>query len=299
MLTTFKDIYFRKKMEIDLLLGQILYKNRTGYKLSREGYKRWEANKKIAKITPRIMQESHDLSLGYHIFSMLRQETLLEIKKSYNSIILDKNHTYITARNGEYCEPDKASFLMVKNIVRSIPNVLELITSDIMDLLYSYYNSHFHISYVSAYRTIHIDENEDPKEVYAYKFHYDRHITDTLKLFVLLTDVTLDDGPFTFFDRIDSKKILASGYKERDNYGRAKQMIESGEMTKYLTGKKGTAAICDTTRCLHRAGIPKIGRTRDLLIFSFESFSEPLDIHSSETRKSIENLIDQENRRYK
>ncbi len=122
-------MYFQEKMNMDLLLGEMLYKNKAGYKLNRDGHKRWAANKKIAKIVPNILQRPKDLSLGYHIFSIAQSNKLLEIKKSYENIILDKNHTHITARNGESCETGKASFLMVKNIVRSITNVLVLIIS--------------------------------------------------------------------------------------------------------------------------------------------------------------------------
>lgn len=294
MIKKLKDIYFKNKFKADLLLGEYVYKNRAGFEMNRRGRNRWRSNQRVYNKV-----EKTKYPLGYHLFSLLNNEQLNNVISKYAHIIKDPNHTFIYDQNGRTAAADKGKFFMIKNVIETVPEVLTLLSPDIMEILYQYYQSHFQMTHIAAYRTSHLTFDENSKEVYAYKLHYDRHPTDTLKLFVNLSDVTPNDGPFNFFDRQLSKKILKNGYKERDNYGNAAELINRDDLQVVLTGKPGTAAICDTSTCLHKAGIPGKDRTRDLLVFSFESFNKPFDLTSDAFKEDIRQKIQSEHNQYK
>ncbi len=287
MLNNFKDLCFRNKFKFDIFLGEILYKNRVGFHLNKLGLDRWKANEKYSNDNKR------HFPLGYHFLEISNKKALQEIKEKYEKIIFENKDNLYKGKEG-----DPKSFFMIKNILKEVPSVLEILTPDVLEKIYQYYGAHFKISHVSAYRTKHITHPETSREVYAYKLHYDRHPVDTLKLFVALSDITIKDGPLSFFDKNFSRTLLKKGYKERDDYGNAENLINESEKKKTFIGKMGSAVICDTATCLHMAGIPEKNCQRDILIFEFQSSSIKLDISSQETKNDISRAIEEENKRY-
>ena len=279
LLTNLKNTYYQKKFELDLYLSKLFYKNLTGFDLNKQGLKRWESNKKIFREkVGSTLNKYNGFPLGYDLFKIEDNDLLKRIITRYNQIINSSEHAMIYDENNKITSPEKGKFFLLKDILSSIPEVIELLNQQVQEKLYHYYGCHFLVTHISAYRTTNLPNAQGSSEVYAHKLHYDRHPSDTLKLFVNLSDVTLEDGPFNFFDRVNSKKVLKAGYKDRTNYGKAIDIIEDPEQKIFFTGKSGAAAIVDTTSCLHKAGIPKADHIRDLLIFNFESTSLPLDM---------------------
>lgn len=289
MIRKLKDFYHKQRFNFDLYLSELCYRNRVGFKLNREGFLRWNQNRQHF-----VGEVSAQYPLGYHLFNVSNEDALGKMLSKYKSIITNPEYANIYDSQNQICAPEQGTFFMLKNIVDSIPEVFDLLTPDIVQLVNNYYGAHFHISHIAAYRTTHIQVSDDSKEVYAYRLHYDRHPVDTLKLFVNLSDVTIDDGALNFFDKKYSQMLLRCGYKERDNYGAAKDLINSDHNKIHLIGKPGTASLCNTTNCLHKAGIPKPGRTRDLLVISFESSPQELDLESEAVRDKIRKQIDTE-----
>jgi hypothetical protein len=293
MLKKIKDLYFLKTQQLDLFLSKIFYENLVGFKLNREGIKRWQSNKKIFGA-----KKIEYFPLGYHLFNISNNKLLMGLVKKYNNIIQDPEYAFIYNNNGMPSNLSEGNFFMLKNVMDSIPEVLTIITQDVIDTLYQYYGCHFLIKHIAAYRTTHLPNTDvaTSKEVYAYKLHYDRHPVDTLKIFIALSDISLEDGPLTFFDKKFSKILLKKGYKGRDNYGNASDLINANANKIYLLGKRGSAAMCNTAHCLHRAGVPLPGRTRDLLVFSFESSPVHFNSTAKESQEFIRNQINHEYR---
>lgn len=214
--------------------------------------------------------------------------------------MIKKNILFFFDKNNHILNNAKeAKLFMIKNVIKSFPEALSLLSQDVLEIIFSYYQSNFRLTHIAAYRTSSLEIDKDLKEVFAHRLHYDCHPVDTVKLFITLSDITKKDGPLTFFDQNFSKFLLKMGYRERNNYGKAHNLIENSSEAIFLIGEVGTAVLCNTPRCLHRAGIPESGRVRDLLVFSFESDNEPFDPFSSQTKKSVSDTIEQEYSRYK
>lgn len=167
--------------------------------------------------------------------------------------------------------------LTLKEPMRALPEFSELITRDIRNSIESYYNSYFTITSVFAWRNLPIPEQlQKERELYSSYWHYDQYKSTMLKLFVYLTDVNVTDGPFHYFTKPDSKKIVKSGFKGRDNNKNLKHTQRFKEYERQLLGKRGTTALVDTTTCLHRAGVPSSNSQRDICQFVIFPSKTPL-----------------------
>ncbi len=87
------------------------------------------------------------------------------------------------------------------------------------------------------------------------KYHYDTEDNRQLKMFVNITEVTEDSGPFTFIDSALSQQVqTATGY-----VGGRRARLEDDPVTRLagkdeqrtFTGAPGSGIFVDTSRCLH------------------------------------------------
>jgi hypothetical protein len=97
-------------------------------------------------------------------------------------------------------------------------------------------------------------------------WHFDRRPTNLLRLFVLLEDVSHNQGPFRYYPKKDSKRITRKGFLREDKKWQTTLNAEDkkrkiGE----FIGLKGDGVIVDTQHLLHRAGVPEQGNTRDMM----------------------------------
>lgn len=109
-------------------------------------------------------------------------------------------------------------------------------------------------------------------------YHLDPEGFTQAKLFVNLNDVGPDEGPFTFIPAAESARIvreIAARRRARGepNIGRYTdaEIAEVGGLASQisLTGPRGTAAIIDTSRCLHCGSRVKPGTYRLCLYIQF------------------------------
>jgi hypothetical protein len=107
----------------------------------------------------------------------------------------------------------------------------------------------------------------------AHLFHLDPEDVISFKVFVHLTDVDDDCGPFHALPADLSRPILA----ERDYRGvdrltdeEIDRLVGWDKVVK-VTGPAGTVAFADTTRCLHFGGRPRAAGKplRDMLVYQY------------------------------
>jgi hypothetical protein len=107
----------------------------------------------------------------------------------------------------------------------------------------------------------------------AHHFHLDPEDVISFKVFIHLTDVDDDCGPFHALPARFSEKVLHDVGYEGIRFLPDERIDElvGWENVFKLTGPPGTVGLADTTRCLHFGGRPrKAGKPiRDMLVFQY------------------------------
>jgi len=104
-------------------------------------------------------------------------------------------------------------------------------------------------------------------------FHLDPEDTISFKVFVHLTDVTSESGPFHTLAADATDKVLrAVGYSgiQYISDQQVADLVGWDNVTEF-TGPKGTVALADTTRCLHFGGRPRTANqsVRSMLVYQY------------------------------
>jgi hypothetical protein len=231
--------------------------------------------------------QSNGVQNGTHSgVNYLKREGALGLGQIYDDELINataetfdrflKNHgaTYTKGYDGEeYTYGVSSADIGLKE---HFPRIEEFVNETITETLEGYYGSHFKPVRVNIWRNHHIPSDVvSESEVFSNYWHFDPHTTDHMKLFVYLTDVSKDDGPFHYITRAESEEIASeSYYRKRDGVPNGKVKEEAS--VQLFTGSRGSTALCNTTTNLHRAGIPAKGHHRDLFQVVFAPASEPL-----------------------
>ncbi|MBI49372.1 MAG: hypothetical protein CL850_03685 [Crocinitomicaceae bacterium] len=156
-------------------------------------------------------------------------------------------------------------FQITNTIKELIDRIIKKNISPYFDILEKYYNSSLYISNCNLRRTYGFTKIENsPKEFYAENWHCDTYINNFFKIFINISDIKDIDGPTNILSKKETKKFVrANNYLNRKSYNQ-----NSNDDIFFNVGKRGKVLICNTTQCLHRAGIPEEGSFRDLLIIS-------------------------------
>jgi ectoine hydroxylase-related dioxygenase (phytanoyl-CoA dioxygenase family) len=144
-----------------------------------------------------------------------------------------------------------------------------LIQGDIKEIIEDCYNSYFDIMRVVTHRNYYVDDEHYERGIYSNKWHCDARRPSVYKIMLNLSDVTSEDGPFHILTKSRTSEMLKLGFIDRHNYGESSDYIEDVENMERLIGPKGTAMICNTNECLHKAGRVEKGHCRDLLMIQF------------------------------
>lgn len=150
---------------------------------------------------------------------------------------------------------------------RNIPEVTELLNEAVCDRLRKYYGAEFAPLEVQGWRNYHIPQDLADRDLLSNYWHNDSLQSDTVKVYVALQDITEEDGPFHFVPRQETRVALGRRKFDRSPYN-VPPFVRLEHINR-LTGPIGSALLVNTTHCLHRAGIPGPGRTRDLLELRF------------------------------
>lgn len=166
----------------------------------------------------------------------------------------------------------------IKEVVRyvvdphiRVPAVRELLNAPVLDTLDGYYGGRWQVQHVRMWRIAHLPEEERGVHHYGNLWHCDQHPTNTLKFFVQISEgVTAEGGAFRLHSVPTTRRIMRSGYLGQGwAKGPAQRMLDDPRLVIPFDAPAGHGAFVNTTRCLHRAGIPPEGTTRGMVQFTF------------------------------
>lgn len=149
-----------------------------------------------------------------------------------------------------------------------IPKLKDLV-DEVCPFVEEFYSTDVRLLNLNIKRTHRIpSEIVEKTEVYSNYWHVDGHPIDQVKVFVCLSDIKEDTGPFHYLGYEESRKMLKDEY-DRSKEGVPGSKVEKENSLKKFTGTVGDCMICNTNTILHRAGNPQPERSRDLLTLQF------------------------------
>jgi len=166
---------------------------------------------------------------------------------------------------------------MLHMAYKNFQEIGKLLTDEIKELIQARYQSNFQVTHVMCWRNYHAPAQMlGGKEIFSNMWHCDHSNTAVEKLFVNLSDVGDDDGPFHIMPIDRTKEIIKMGYGHRRKYNLDTEILEDPKYVAKATGPAGSTLLCNTELCFHRADIPAKGHYRDLIQFKFIPSKEPL-----------------------
>ena len=112
-------------------------------------------------------------------------------------------------------------------------------------------------------RNFNFDTSFSAYDIYSNIYHLDSHDGNRmLKVFVLISDVGDNDGPFHYFN-LDRVKKSWPKFRERWSFDNFRNPASFNDVQTF-TGNAGDFLIIDTSKNVHKAGIPD--QYRDILI---------------------------------
>lgn len=210
-----------------------------------------------------FLKENAYLELGYPH----NPELIQTIKKVFGNKIQEKENL------GE------ADYNSVSPALLHIPELKKLLNPEIINLVRSYYNGgNFKIIEVNAWRNYYWGARGLKKDIVSNLPHNDFSRTDKLRIFVFLSDgVTKTNGATKIFSRVASKKIMRSGFFNRNFIlWPASRLIGKKEFVHFMEGDTGFSFAFNPQHALHQAGLVAEGQKRDALCFTFVSSEDPL-----------------------
>ena len=285
--------YFRRY--IDDTASKVIYGNVAGFRENLAGRRKLSSTRSKLNIDkskePLIKELKKNAVLG---LGNPYDKSLLEIiQKKYNSIIENEEHSYVRT---EY--KGKVYSRTPKLAHKNIPELSQLLTEDIIQLIEGWYNGHFQVRYLICWRNYHVPpEVVKEAETFSDRWHCDRRNTDIFKLFVNLSDVTDKDGPFHIQTISRTKELLKMGFRSRHKYNVSNETLLDPNRVIKAVGSVGTALLCNTELCLHKAGIPEKGHFRDIIQFQFiasktplaDNWIEKIEMKPHEMRMTVDN----------
>ena len=167
-----------------------------------------------------------------------------------------------------------------KNVAQVLPDASELFSEEFVEAIKVRIGGNFFLENIMLTRNYPVDDQiRSVAELLSERWHFDDQFTDGFSVFICLSDVSKDDGPFTVVNRLDSMKILRRGYSRdkrvsSETGGVAAKEFEDAPSLTTLTGKPGSKLLCHTSFCLHKGGVPLGDRHRDMMIFAFRHSNE-------------------------
>jgi len=166
-----------------------------------------------------------------------------ELKKKVDEAFDRKGNTYPFGTGG----------VRLMDGLEQIPEVTNLMSGEMEQLLLAYYRSHFKIYAVTIYR-IFPDENAPES---SFLWHFDNAPDLQLKLMFYLDETYDNTGAFRFKSREESERARSFGFWHRDDYERARSVFDDTSTTHVVEGEPGTAVFFQPGRVVHKATAPR------------------------------------------
>lgn len=267
-------------MKFKELLEQFRNGNTLSPHANEVGMKNWNeaiksANFPSSKLRKKFFKQGY-LSLG----PIFPPDLIKDLQKEFNASIQDDTHStysfddpvlFNAYNHGGYEGQIEGFRRDIRDCVKSLPSVAKLWSNDkFKNLMEEFLGAPFQEDGMAAWRINHV-----PKDVYekfeatTNRLHFDSQYVDRIKVFIYLTDVTLENGPFQHFSRRYSRYLILRGFREEKRRvsitsGLPQNIIHSPRLIKH-TGLAGHVLICATSFCIHRAGEVMPGHHRDML----------------------------------
>lgn len=153
------------------------------------------------------------------------------------------------------------------NDAGNVTNIINRIAlnNSILKVLYHYFSAPAFMDYSIVTKSVYSGEKYQISQLW----HQDKDDYEMAKLFIYINDVTDRNGPFTLLNKQSSKKIPTSFLRNHIEDDFIFKRVKQGEVI-YLTGKKYTAFLVDTSKCFHMGSrITSQGQFRYMLTATF------------------------------
>lgn len=125
--------------------------------------------------------------------------------------------------------------------------------------------SNFLVNNIRFWRNLSMPNSEHSIDHYSNVFHQDTvRDQNLIQIFVLLSDVTVDDGPFEWYEK-DQHHQVHHSFKHRSSIPYSKHKLFSIPSPHQLTGSRGSYLLLNTGYHYHRDSIPMPGRDRVIM----------------------------------
>ncbi len=260
---------------LNMYLGQAHYGNASGFWQNYIGQQSWKSARKSAtkqaikkyEAEPKLREAALKIENdGYLIFNDQSIRPVINtLGNKFNNWCANSS-----ADSMSQFRQQASSVDLGLDFFELFPECSQLLTDRTKTTLHQYYGANFQVFNIHIYRTYRPSDDSELGDGGAYGstlcWHQDASPSDTLKLFFLLGDVSIEDGPMLMLNRKKSQDIISS-YKvfNHKKHGRPQQ-FESIQYDMAYCGQKGTGLIVNTNTCLHRASIPST-KPRDMITF--------------------------------
>ena len=250
---------------IDIILGRIFYGNNASFICNFRGRFLLNINRKNIKFTtPEALQ--------------LDKEGWLKLNECNNIKIINdiKLKFQDKIKKVEFDSSGRFDYSSINNLnfFKDFPETLSLLNNKILKYLSDYYKNKFTITNVHIYRILKPnDKLKNNCKLYGAtaSWHNDGSNVDTLKVFIPLDTIGVDDGPMEFISKSITNKIIKNNIINFSQEKISEEIIKC-EFIKMLF-QKDDAYIINTNECMHRATSPN-SDYRDLLVYYCASSKE-------------------------
>ena len=156
-----------------------------------------------------------------------------------------------------------------ENLKETIKKFAKHNLKSIITEISKFYKMPIFIANVTLRKTNHINTNE---EKFNNFFHNDIYLGNHFKLFFNLHDMNSKNGPTVIIPSKETKKIL----NLKNRFSKRGLFVQDNDLKKKFTNnlKKGNLIICNTCECLHKASVPELHQSRDILTLTLVAFPD-------------------------
>jgi len=265
----------RKITNADTSIGKKLYGNTIGFKKNIAGRKNILITNTISGY---VKNENYDPSIkelkekGFlQMVSPYDQSLIQEIQNKFSEKIMNDKSSHI---NSQY---ENQIFMRVSyKANKNFPELSKLLTKELIRKIEDWYHGYFKVKYLTFWRNYHVPSDLISKDLISNNWHCDYDKPDIFRMFVYLSDVDKDCGPFHIQSHKRTKELMKMGYGTRIDYKISLEKLEDPNHVVKCMGPAGSITLCNNSLCLHRAGIPEVSKQRDIVQFFFVPSRKPL-----------------------
>lgn len=257
------------RSRINRLAGTLAFGNTAGLAFNLAGIRDKVSAGGISALTHQPTSEAAQRLRqdGYVNFTLGSPGLLAAIRARFDGLIEDDR--YSKPRLNE-ARAKEAFSRILRDASRDLPDLRLLIDRRISAAVADSFGSEMAVYRILAWRNYHVPPDiVRTSEVFSNHWHCDTRPTSILKLFVNLSEVGPEDGAFSLLPHPVSRRttrLMLVRRRTSEGWHRTSSLPEEAAAIHAL-GPPGSAILCNTERCLHRAEVPGPGRYRDIAQF--------------------------------